>query len=393
MTPAQSQSPSSIYMMRILFVIVNMAYQAVPLWLMYHLHSGWPALLIVAFYFGFVPLFDYVSGDWTPDLEVADSNRFFKGLLYVQALFQFLMSVAAIALACSGLLPLWGSALCVLSIAFLNGQCPLIAHEFGHKLGRVNRMVSNFVCAIVGMGYFMPQHVRGHHIQVATPEDSASAKFGVSSYVFILKCWPAQIRGGFTREAERLKMRGSRVVSFENDVIVSYGITLIVAAVLVGWLGWQALPWIVLHHFIGWFSLMLNDYIQHYGLMRAMLPNGRREPASPAHSWNTDTPLSNLLLYNVQRHSHHHAQPMLPYQALRNMPTSPRLPTGYFGMMVIALLPPLWFRLMDHRVVAAAGGRSDRVNVAPSAHQRLERLLAAYAQPALGAGAEFVAAE
>ena len=124
---------------------------------------------------------------------------------------------------------------------------------------------------------------------------------------------------------------------------------------------------------------MLNDYLQHYGMMREMLPNGRREPASDMHSWSTDTPLCNLLVLNVQRHAHHHAQPMLPYQQLEDRPDAPRLPTGYFGMMIVALIPPLWFAMMDPRLVAVAGGKRERIFVGEGGHPRLERLLREYA--------------
>jgi alkane 1-monooxygenase len=375
----RQKDPMLLYNVRVIFLLANMAYQLLPLWLMYTSGQAWPIFITIGFFFGFVPLFDWLYGDCRSALGSRVNEKFFVAMLCLQAAFHFLAFLAAIALATSGRVPLWGAVLAVTTIGMLNVQCPVIAHEFGHKLGRANRMASNLVCAIVGMGYFMPQHVRGHHIQVATPEDCASAKFGQDALSFIVRSFPAEVRGGFTLEAERLRKRGLPVLSPHNDVLVSYAISIGIAAVLVAVLGWQSLPWIVLHHLAAWFTLMLNDYIQHYGLMRELLPNGRREPAGPMHSWNTDTPMCNLLVFNVQRHSHHHEKPMLPYQNLRDMADTPRLPTGYFGMMIVAMIPPLWFRVMDPRVIAAAGGRRERVNVGPSGERRLERLLARYA--------------
>lgn len=363
---------------RIIFLLVNFAYQLLPLWLMYTTHQVWPIFITVGFFFGFVPLFDLLYGDAKTYPETKLSDRFFLVMQYLQGILLFVTFAAAIVVATSGRVPLWGSALAVTVIGMLNVQCSVVAHEFGHKLGRWSRMVSNFVCAVVGMGYFMPQHVMGHHVKVATPEDCATARFGDTAVGFIVKSFPAEVHGGITLEAARLRKRGLPVWSLHNDVIVSYGMSVIIAAVLALVLGWQALPWILLHHAAAWFTLMLNDYVQHYALMREMLPSGRREPAGPQHSWNTDAPLTNLLVLNVQRHSHHHDAPMLPYQYLKDMPDTPRLPTGYFGMMHVALIPPLWFHLMDPRVVAAAKGRIERINVGKHGNKRLTRLLAEY---------------
>ena len=376
---ASRANQMSIYNLRIIFLIANFAYQLVPLWLMYSTGQGWPILITIAFFFVFVPLFDMIYGDFPSLLGGKTSDRFFRALLMTQAILHFATFVSVIAVAASGAVPLWAGVLAAVVIGMVNVQCPVVAHEFGHKTGRVNHQMSNFVCAVVGMGYFMPQHVLGHHVVVATPEDSASAKFGEDAVSFIVGSFVAEVGGGIRLEAARLRKRGLPVVSLRNDVLVSYGMSVVIAAALVAWLGWIALPFILLHHYFAWFTLMLNDYLQHYGLLREMLPNGRREPAGDQHSWNTDTPLCNLLVFNVQRHSHHHAQPMLPYQALNDRPDAPRLPTGYFGMMLIALVPPLWFAIMDPRLVAVAGGRRERINVGKRGLVRLERLLRDYA--------------
>lgn len=377
MVPRANQM--SIYNLRIIFLIANFAYQLVPLWLMATTGQGWPVFITFGFFFVFVPLFDAIYGDFPSSLGGKESDRFFLGMLYVQAFLHFAVFVAAIAMAASGAAPLWASILMVIVIGMVNVQCPVVAHEFGHKTGWLNHQMSNFICAVVGMGYFMPQHVMGHHVVVATPEDSATAEFGQDAISFILGSFPAEVRGGFSLEAQRLRKRDLPVLSLKNDVLVSYGMAVALAAALIAWLGWIALPFILLHHFFGWFTLMLNDYLQHYGMMREMLPNGRREPASDLHSWSTDAPLCNLLVLNVQRHAHHHSQPMLPYQRLEDRPNAPRLPTGYFGMMIIALIPPLWFAIMDPRLVAVAGGRRERINVGTRGHRRLERLLNEYA--------------
>jgi alkane 1-monooxygenase len=377
---ASRASQATIYNLRIIFLITNFAYQLVPLWLMYSTGQGWPILITVAFFFVFVPLFDWIYGDVPSMFGGRINDRFFRVMLFIQAFLHFATFVAVIALAASGAVPLWAAILAVAVIGMVNVQCPVVAHEFGHKTGWLNHQMSNFICAVVGMGYFMPQHVMGHHVAVATPEDSATAKWGEDAYSFIFGSFPAEVRGGIVLEAARLRKRGLPVWSLKNDVLVSYLMVVAIAAALVAWLGWIALPFILLHHFFAWFTLMLNDYLQHYGLLRELLPNGRREPATDMHSWSTNTPLCNLLVLNVQRHAHHHAQPMLPYHRLEDRPEAPRLPTGYFGMMIIALVPPLWFAIMDPLLVRVAQGRRERIYTGKRGLARLERLLAAYAE-------------
>jgi alkane 1-monooxygenase len=94
------------------------------------------------------------------------------------------------------------------------------------------------------------------------------------------------------------------------------------------------------------------NYIEHYGLERRELRPGVYERVTPAHSWNASQWLTNVLLFNLQRHSDHHAYPIRPYYALRHHPDAPQLPTGYAGMALLAMVPPLWRRVMDPRVRA-----------------------------------------
>jgi len=126
----------------------------------------------------------------------------------------------------------------------------------------------------------------------------------------------------------------------------------------------------------GAFQLTSANYVEHYGLLRRRGPDGRVEPCQPHHSWNSNHLVSNLVVFQLQRHSDHHAHPARSYQTLRDFPDLPRLPSGYFGMFLLAYVPPLWFRVMDPRVVAAAGGRADRINLLPAKRERLVRRFA-----------------
>jgi alkane 1-monooxygenase len=148
-------------------------------------------------------------------------------------------------------------------------------------------------------------------------------------------------------------------------LLQAYAISLLIAAALIWAFGWITLPFLILHHFIGWLQLTQANYVEHYGLKRERKENGRYMPVEPRHSWNTNHIVSNLMLFHLQRHSDHHANPLRPYQALRNFSELPRLPSGYPGSYALAVVPPLWRRVMDPKVIAWAGGDISKVNVDP----------------------------
>ena len=366
------------FFMRPVMLFFNFMAQIVPLWMMHETGQGWPVFIMAGILLGLIPALDHLLGQGGYRFDSKLNEVQLKGLLFAQAVFLLFAFGAVVAVAASGNAPLWASIAAVVIVGIINVHIPVVAHDFGHKMDRTNRMISNAVCAIGGLGYFMPQHVMGHHVKVATPEDCASARFGQTSYGFIFKSFLPEVWGGITLEAARLRKRGLPVWSFHNDVIVGYLFTVILAGVLVAMLGWIALPFILLHHVSVWFSLMLNDYIQHYALMRELLPNGQREPQSPKHSWSADAPLCNLMVFNVQRHAHHHARPKLSYQHLESLEDGPKCPTGYFGMMAIALNPLWWRMVMDPLVVKVAEGKKSRINVAKGSEKRLDRMIERY---------------
>ena len=142
-------------------------------------------------------------------------------------------------------------------------------------------------------------------------------------------------------------------------------------AALVAWLGWVALPFILAVSFWANFQLSSANYIEHYGLLRGKLPSGRYEPCRPQHSWNSNHLFSNWIVFHLQRHSDHHAHPMRRYQSLRHFDGLPTLPNGYMGVFLLAYIPPLWFRLMDRRLVQAVGGDASRIHFQPGKREAL----------------------
>jgi alkane 1-monooxygenase len=151
---------------------------------------------------------------------------------------------------------------------------------------------------------------------------------------------------------------------------------------LVAAFGLVVLPYLLLQAALGFSLLEVVNYLEHYGLKRGRREDGRYEITRPEHSWNSNNVASNVLLYHLQRHSDHHANPLRRYQALRHEDDAPQLPTGYAGMIVLAAIPPLWRRVMDRRLLDHYGDDLSRANVHPRTRKRV---IARYGSQARGA--------
>jgi alkane 1-monooxygenase len=324
------------------------------------------ALIPFVFFFVLIPLADALIGEdvTSPpetDYEALAKDRYYTWVILAAVPLYFLNFVLGIMLLADGL-PLWAAIPFLYALGVTSGQAIVYAHELGHRTGAFDRLMAKITLGMVGYGHFCIEHNRGHHVKVATPEDCSSARFGETVYAFALRDLPGAFIGGWEQESRRLRNRGEAVFGSKNEILQSYAITLTVAAVMAAWLGWKALPLIAAHHFLAFFALTMVNYIEHYGLLRQKKEDGRYEPCQPRHSWNTNHAVSNILSINLQRHSDHHANPMRPYQCLRNFEELPRLPSGYPGCISLSLVPPLWFRVMNPKVLDWAGGDRSKLN-------------------------------
>lgn len=230
------------------------------------------------------------------------------------------------------------------------------AHELGHKNERTERWLAKMVLAQSLYGHFYVEHNHGHHVRVATLQDPASARFGESFWVFLPRSVVGGLRSGWRIESARLRRRGKPVWSAGNNVVQAWAFSVALFAILIAVFGWQIFPWLLLQAFAGISFLEAANYLEHYGLLRARRGDGSFMKARPEDSWNSDHLVSNLFLYQLQRHSDHHANPRLRYQSLRSAPAAPQLPAGYAVMIVCAWIRPVWRRVMDHRVLDYYGG-------------------------------------
>lgn len=228
-----------------------------------------------------------------------------------------------------------------------------LAHEMGHRADRLDRWLARVLLVTVGYGHFYVEHNRGHHARVATPEDPATAPRGMTIYRFWLRSVAGSFAHAWRLEALRLAHAGRSPWSPSNWVLTGSLLT-VALAVFTGllWGPWSLLFFIA--QAVWAFTLLeIVNYVEHYGLQRRRVGE-RYEPVAPHHSWNADFPVSNWMLFNLQLHSDHHAFVNRPYEALRSWPQAPQLPAGYPAMVLLALLPPLWFAVMDPRLPPAS---------------------------------------
>ena len=337
----------------------------------------WLWLSPLFFYFG-IPLLDALIGEDPsnpPESEVPalEADPYYRWITYLLVPVLWASFIAICVFVASQPLSATGLLAMIINTGGGLGFAINLGHEMGHKKSTLERWLAKLALAPACYGHFYIEHNRGHHRDVATPADPASSRMGESIYRFVLREMPGGFRRAWQLERERLARCGKGPWSLDNEVLQPALISLALYGALVAALGWQILPFLLLSAFWGAFQLTSANYLEHYGLLRRKLENGRYEVCQPHHSWNSNHLFSNWALFHLQRHSDHHAHPTRRYQSLRNFPDLPRLPSGYFGMYLLAYVPPLWFRLMNPRLIAAVQGDAARINFQPGLRERLMR--------------------
>ncbi len=331
-------------------------------------------LLPLFFNFGLGPIIDWALGEDRnnpPDAVVMqlDQDRYYRKLTYATVPLHFVTLIGAAWYASTQDLSVWGLVGLAVVTGMTSGLAINTGHELGHKNSRIEKFLAKLILAVPAYGHFTIDHNLGHHRDVSTPDDPASARMGESIYKFAIREIPGALKEAWTIERDRLQRRERSIWHPNNQILQSYYLTALLNITLVAWLGWVMVPFLVLHHASAYWQLTSANYIEHYGLLREKDNNGEFERCEPRHSWNSNHVFSNLVLFHLERHSDHHANPLRRYQALRHFDTAPQLPNGYFGVYLLAYVPALWFRVMDKRLLALehVKGDLDRVNICPDA--------------------------
>ncbi|MEE9347911.1 MAG: alkane 1-monooxygenase [Robiginitomaculum sp.] len=339
-------------------------------------HNPLIILLPGLYIFIITPLIDLALGEdkHNPPEAVMGGmmkDNFYRFLIYPFILNAYILFAVIVWFVATQSLPIWAYLALLISAGISSGGILTLTHELGHKTNRLDRLMAKIGNSLIGYGHFCIEHNRGHHVMVSTPEDPASARMGESIYRFAGREISGTFVRGWHHETQRLKKKGHGFWHWRNDVLQSYSLTLAIMALCVALFGPLILLFIIPNHMLGWYALTQANYIEHYGLLRQKLPNGKYERTQPRHSWNTNHLFSNMQLFHLQRHSDHHANPLRPYQVLRDFPELPSLPVGYIGCYSLAAIPPLWYKIMDKKVMGWAGGDLSKVNVDPKSLARL----------------------
>src|SRR6476469_5268772 len=359
--------------------------------------TGWSAFFWVGpiVILGIVPAIDLVAGldrSTPPDdvIEALGQDRYYRWITYLFLPIQYVGFLGAMAvvggwdvfgvLADTPLSTIDKVGLAI-SIGCIGGIGINTAHELGHKKEANERWLSKIALAQVFYGHFYIEHNRGHHVRVATPEDPASSRVGENFYQFWPRTVGGSLKSAWRLEKRRFARRTQHPFRLGNDVLNAWLMSAVLWGALVAWLGVGILPFLLVQAVVGFSLLEVVNYMEHYGMLRQKVGVGERqryERVDPSHSWNSNNIATNVLLYHLQRHSDHHANPTRRYQTLRDFEESPVLPTGYAGMIVLAIVPAVWRRVMDPRVLAHFDGDLSKANLSP---RKRDRILATYPPP------------
>ncbi|MGZ8255875.1 MAG: alkane 1-monooxygenase [Burkholderiaceae bacterium] len=311
--------------------------------------APWGAIAVA---FVAIPLIDAVVGHPRRSTAAPRPIPFVRWIPRLQLPLQAALLIGAVGMAPA--LPLGQLILFALAVGSVTGGMGItIAHELGHRSSRLDRAIAKALLVAVAYGHFFVEHVRGHHVRVATPEDPATAPRGMSVYRFIARSVIGSFAHAWKLERMRLERSGRSAWHPSNWVLT--GSLLSVALLAAAWAlaGPKGALFFVLQSVWAFVLLEIINYVEHYGLQRQRV-DGRYEPVGEQHSWNADFIVSNWVLFNLQLHSDHHAHMNKPFEQLETVPDAPQLPAGYPAMVLLALLPPLWFAVMDPRIPAHA---------------------------------------
>jgi alkane 1-monooxygenase len=334
-----------------------------------------------------VPLIDLVAGldrSNPPDdvIEALENDRYYRWITYLFLPIQYVAFPAAMYLIVEGdpffgggELALWEKVGLAISIGVIGGIGINTAHELGHKKESHERWLSKIALAQVFYGHFYIEHNRGHHVRVATPEDPASARFGENFWEFLPRTVWGALKSSVELEAQRIRRLGRSPwdprTYLKNDVLNAWLMSVVFFGILIAVFGPALIPFVLIQGIYGFSLLESVNYLEHYGLLRQKTESGRYERCAPVHSWNSDHIVTNLFLYHLQRHSDHHANPTRRYQTLRSIDGAPNLPSGYATLIGLTYIPPLWRRMMDHRVIEHYDGDITKVNVHPRVRDKV----------------------
>lgn len=333
----------------IVFIIPVVAYFSINA-------SGWWTFGTTILVYALLPLLEFLFSPNEDNLKEAEEelmakDRVYDILLYLVVPVQFALLyyfVSNISSLESTGVELAGR---IFSMGITCGALGInVAHELGHRKDKFEQFLAKSLLLTSLYMHFNIEHNRGHHKNVSTHNDPSSARRGETVFVFWFRSMIMGYISAWRIEANRLKKKGIGPVSLQNEMLRFQIIQALFLAGIFLAFGPMSMVYFMLAALIGIIQLETVNYIEHYGLSRHKKESGQYERVQPWHSWNSNHTLGRLFLFELSRHSDHHFLASRKYQILRHHEESPQMPTGYPGMMLLSLVPPLWFWIMHKQI-------------------------------------------
>ncbi len=318
--------------------------------------KGWITYLPILFSFVLIPLIEFLfkpnATNFSKEQEkIEKQNKSYTYILYltipvqIYFLFFFFEAVQDTTLTTYELIGR------IFGMGLLSGIIGInVGHELGHRNNRIDEFLGEMLLLSSINTHFLPYHNAGHHLHVATPKDAATARKNESIYLFWIRSHFTSYIQAWQLENKRLQQTNRPWFHFQNRMVIYSFLNIILLASIYYFYGSFVFFCFIIASVIGILLLESVNYIEHYGLLRKQRENGRYERVKRTHSWNSDHVIGKLILFNLSRHSDHHYNGSKHYQLLKSLPESPNMPTGYPGMVLLALIPPLWFSVMNKKL-------------------------------------------
>ncbi|MGB2088374.1 MAG: alkane 1-monooxygenase [Psychroflexus salarius] len=306
--------------------------------------------------FGIIPIVELFTPQLTRNLNEKEKKSkaihpFFSWLLYFNLpLVYVILGFALYTLEFSSLTTIQVTGL-IFSVGIVLGSNGInVAHELGHRTQPHNQFIAKLLLLPSHYTHFTLEHNFGHHANVSTPEDPATAKYNQSVYSFWFTSSLNQYLNAWRLQRQLLDSKQQYLWSIHNTMLLNTLLELWYLTLLFIIFSWPVALMAIAMGVVGFLLLESINYIEHYGLLRQQRKSGRYYPVKEIHSWNSNHLLGRLLLYELTRHSDHHYRANKNYQLLDYYSTSPELPYGYPTSILLALVPPLWFSIMNPKI-------------------------------------------
>lgn len=319
-------------------------------------YQGWLSFFPVIWAYAIIPLWELFVKPDPANLEAAEeemvkNDPVYDYILYATvplhyaSLIYFLYSFQQTGL---GWVEYTGR---ILSMGLLCGVFGInVAHELGHRVKRFEQTLAKLMLLTAQYMHFFIEHNKGHHKRVATHEDPASARLNESLFAFYVRSIIYSYFSAWEIQLKELRKAGKPFFSRQNQMLLFAFSQGAFVATIFFFFGWIAGLCYLAAAGFGIGLLEAVNYIEHYGLSRKEIAPGKYERAMPVHSWNSDHIIGRVSLFELSRHSDHHYLASRKYQVLRHHDDSPQMPTGYPGMIILAHLPPIFFRVMRRQM-------------------------------------------